>query len=63
MVSKKISYLMNREMDRKDFLKYGVGVVLAVVGVTGLVNTLFQLGGESGIEKVSRGYGSSSYGN
>lgn len=51
---------MNKEMDRKDFLKYGAGVALAVVGVTGLVNTLLRLG-DSNTSKMN-GYGSSPYG-
>jgi hypothetical protein len=53
-----IARLMSKEMDRKDFLKYSGGVLLAVVGVTGLLNTLFRLGGE----QSPRGYGGSSYG-
>lgn len=57
-----ITKLMNKEMDRKDFLKYGAGVALAVVGVTGLLNTLLRLGGESDTSKTSAGYGSSPYG-
>lgn len=56
-----IAKLMNKEMDRKDFLKYGAGVALAVVGVTGLLNTLLRLGGESDTSKTA-GYGSSPYG-
>lgn len=54
---------MNKEMDRKGFLKYSLGVALAVVGVTGLMNTLMQLGGDSRSEKsVSDGYGAAPYG-
>lgn len=52
---------MNKEMDRRDFLKYGAGVVLAVVGITGLLNTIFKIG-ESDASKTSNGYGSSPYG-
>ncbi len=55
-----IAKLMNKEMDRKDFLKYSGGVLLAVVGVTGLLNTLLRVGGEDSSPKS--GYGSSAYG-
>ena len=62
MGNKTISQLMNKEMDRKDFLKYGAGVMLAVVGITGLLNTLLRVGGESDTSKTSNGYGASPYG-
>lgn len=58
MGNKTIAQLMNKEMDRKDFLKYGAGVVLAVVGITGLLNTLLRVGGESN----RSGYGAAPYG-
>ncbi|HSW78244.1 MAG TPA: hypothetical protein VLG36_05590 [Candidatus Chromulinivoraceae bacterium] len=48
-------------MDRKEFLKYGGGVLLAVIGVTGLLNTIFRLS-NSQSEGGRSGYGSSSYG-
>jgi len=54
-----IARLMSKEMDRKDFLKYSGGVLLAVVGISGLLNTLLRLGGE---QENPRGYGGSSYG-
>ncbi len=60
-----IAKLMNKEMDRKDFLKYSAGVMLAVVGVTGLLNTLFNLSGSPEAaeqSKSSGGYGGSAYG-
>lgn len=56
-----LARLMNKEMDRKDFLKYSGGVLLAVVGVTGLLNTLLRLGNEDS-NKKNGGYGSSAYG-
>lgn len=56
-MSNKIAHLMNKKMDRKDFLKYGVGVVLAVVGITGLLRTLTSLDDEK-----PHGYGGSPYG-
>lgn len=58
-----ISRLINKEMDRKEFLKYGAGVALAVVGITGLLNTLFNVGGTSESEQSGFvGYGGSTYG-
>jgi len=60
MVNKSVAKLMTKEMDRKDFLKYTGGVVLAVIGVTGLMNTLMKLGGNDNHQ--SGGYGGSAYG-
>lgn len=63
MINKNVAQLMKKEMDRKDFLKYTGGVVLAVVGITGLLNTIFRLsGGDSGQSSQSNGYGSTPYG-
>jgi len=60
MVNKKITLLMNQEMDRKGFLKYSGGVLLALVGVTGLINTLLKLGDSR--SNITEGYGSAPYG-
>jgi hypothetical protein len=54
----RLAHLMSKEMDRKDFLKYSGGVFLAVIGVTGLLNTLSRLGDDRGKD----GYGTSAYG-
>jgi hypothetical protein len=54
-----IARLMSKEMDRKDFLKYSGGVLLAVIGISGLLNTLLRLGNERGSQG---GYGGSAYG-
>ena len=65
MINKNVARLMSKEMDRKDFLKYSGGVLLAVIGVTGLLNTLMKLGGESensDKSHSSNGYGGSAYG-
>ena len=53
-----IAKLLTKEMDRKDFLKYSGGVLLAVIGVTGLLNTLSKVGGDDN----KNGYGTSAYG-
>jgi hypothetical protein len=63
MSNKIIARLLNKEMDRKDFLKYGGSVLLAVIGVSGLINALLKPDGES--LKGSRGgsgYGGDVYG-
>lgn len=64
MINKKVVRLMSKEMDRKDFLKYSGGVFLAVVGVSGLLNTLLKLGGETPSDSSvgGSGYGGSAYG-
>ena len=54
-----IAKLLSKEMDRKDFLKYSGGVLLAVIGVTGLLNTLSKIGND---DNNKGGYGTSSYG-
>lgn len=56
-----VARLMSKEMSRKEFLKYGGGVLLAVVGISGLLNTLLRLGDDSDDNKPG-GYGTSSYG-
>jgi hypothetical protein len=55
-MSNKLAQLMERKMDRRDFLKYGIGVVLALVGITGLLRTL------TGDNQSSNGYGDRPYG-
>jgi hypothetical protein len=59
-MNNQIARLMSKEMDRKDFLKYSGGVLLAVIGVSGLLNTLLRLGGDRGDSRG--GYGGRSYG-
>lgn len=66
MASPQVTKILKKEMDRKDFLKYSTGVVLAVVGVTGFINTITKLTDsqpESTSTQASNGgYGSSAYG-
>lgn len=59
-INKQIDTILNKEMDRKAFLKYSGGVLLAVLGITGLLNALSGIGGE---ESVTSGYGGKPYGN
>jgi hypothetical protein len=58
-MNNQIARLMSKEMDRKDFLKYSGGVLLAVIGVSGLLNTLLRLGGD---RETRSGYGGRTYG-
>ena len=58
--NKTIARIMSKEMDRKDFLKYSGGVLLAVVGITGLLETLSRIGSDG--KRQTGGYGGSSYG-
>jgi len=47
MIKQQFDSLLKKEMDRKDFLKYSGGVLLAAVGVTGMVRMLLSQGGIS----------------
>lgn len=73
MIKQQFDTLLNKEMDRKDFLKYSVGVILAAVGVTGMIRLLLgqagvSLPGHTGSvhsgksEEGAGGYGASAYG-
>lgn len=58
-LQKGLQQLLQKDMDRKEFLQHvGVGVA-AVVGITTVVNTVSQLGKN---KTYSSGYGSSVYG-
>ena len=58
MIKQQIATLLEKEVDRKDFLKH-VGV--AVVAMVGLSSILSNLSSLDGSRKTS-GYGKSSYG-
>lgn len=74
MIKQQFNALLNKEMDRKDFLKYSGGVVLAAVGVTGMVKLLLGQGGialpihgaptpaATQLKQSAMGYGGSAYG-
>lgn len=65
-IKKQLDSLLNQEMDRKNFLRYSGGILLALIGVTGLVRILLSSKGvNTGLleqPKSGRGYGSSKYG-
>lgn len=61
-----IDTLLNQEMDRKNFLRYSGGILLALLGVTGLVRLLLSTKTTTPLledqKNRSHGYGSSKYG-
>jgi len=74
-IKNQIQALVQKEMDRKEFLKYGGGLLLAVIGVTGLLRVI--LGSQEGSSLAGKsvsattattpaegngGYGMSAYG-
>lgn len=66
-IKTQIDALLQEKMDRKDFLKYAGGVLLAAIGVTGAVRMLLgnrALNGTMPSEdgNKSSGYGKSRYG-
>jgi len=68
-IKEKLEALKLKEMDRKEFLKYGLTITLALVGVTGLVRTLVGshngaglVGSAAKVPENSNAYGASAYG-
>lgn len=66
-IKTQLDTLLNQEMDRKNFLRYSGGILLALLGITGLMRILLSSSGKStglieGQTKSPRGYGSSKYG-
>lgn len=65
-IKSQLDGLLNQEMDRKSFLRYSGGIVLALIGVTGLLRVLLSARTTSPLidepTKKTHGYGSSRYG-
>ena len=62
---KLIQTISEKEMDRKEFLKYSGYALLSLVGLKGLVNLIIPSTNtqiKSKNETVSRGFGSGKYG-
>lgn len=59
MVQKPLQKLFDKPMNRREFLAHVGAGALAVIGVSGLIKGLTELGGRT--HRVS-GYGSSPYG-
>ena len=60
-----IQAIRDKEMDRKDFLKYSGLLVLGLTGFKTIANLLLQPETKLGItdkKQVSRGFGSGKYG-
>ena len=67
LLKEQVSTLAKKEMDRKDFLKYGGSVLLAAIGVTGLLRVLLSAHQQSTpssstSDQADNGYGKSAYG-
>ena len=60
MLLQKLDQIMETEVSRAEFIRYIGIALLGMVGVVGFVKNLHQL--MPGRNKVSRGYGRSSYG-
>jgi hypothetical protein len=52
--------ILNKEVTRKDFLKYAGFAFLAVTGISGILNNLGSV--EKRVSGGSRGFGSGPYG-
>jgi hypothetical protein len=65
-IKTQLDSLLNQEMDRKNFLRYSGGIVLALLGVTGLIRILLSSQkntlAPTEAQKPSGGYGTSRYG-
>lgn len=66
-IKTQLDTLLSQEMDRKNFLRYSGGIVLALLGVTGLIRLLLTNNKainllEQPSQKTSHGYGTSKYG-
>jgi len=59
---KNLQKLFNKPMDRKQFLAHVGAGALAIVGVSGLLKNLVDLGGSQPVAQRADGYGSSAYG-
>lgn len=60
-----LAKLRDKEMDRKDFLKYSGLLVLSVVGIKGILTAIGSIDSQQkGAQqsKVTRGYGGGRYG-
>lgn len=59
--------LLNKELTRKEFLKYMAGFGLAIVGISGLVDRLKNLPASTNAPKITnteavKGFGNSKFG-
>ncbi|NTW61843.1 hypothetical protein HGB25_00285 [Candidatus Saccharibacteria bacterium] len=60
-----VQKITNKEMDRKDFLKFGAMALVTVVGLKGVVSLITSPESHKASpvsQNQSKGYGSSAYG-
>ncbi len=68
MIKQQLNQLLDKEVDRKDFLKHVGVAIIAVAGVSTLMSNLTSLQGSSSTKgvnsgtKSTHGYGLSAYG-
>jgi hypothetical protein len=69
-IKQQLETVLASEMDRKNFLKYGSGLIVAAVGATGVVAAILRATQHSSLtieqssatKSVATGYGASAYG-
>jgi hypothetical protein len=63
-IKNQLDNLLTQEMDRRSFLKYGMGILLSVLGITGLLRVLLSQNRTALTDTTQekRGYGTSRYG-
>jgi hypothetical protein len=65
-IAEQLDAVLHQEMDRKNFLRYGGTILLAVLGISGFVRVLLRSKDSFTSNKnqptSSHGYGSSRYG-
>jgi hypothetical protein len=68
-IKQQLETVLESEMDRKNFLKYGSGLIVAAIGATGVVAAIVRATQHSSLtieqsstKTVATGYGASSYG-
>lgn len=63
-LKQQVDQLLDREIDRKQFLQYSAAIILAAFGVTGLINAILSSGPQLPKKSAPQpsGYGSSGYG-
>ena len=67
-IKDQVSVLLNKKMDRKDFLKYAAAAGMMAVGAGAVVSSIAKLNqtnsskGQLGQASSNMGYGSSAYG-
>ena len=58
-----VETLLAKEMDRKEFLKYGGMIILSLLGITSILRVIVKENNSTTVQTPSNhGYGSSRYG-